>query len=126
MPAAKGFRPPNAGRGRELGSKNKLSGQVKDMILAALDQVGGVDYLVKRAQDQPVAFMALLGRVLPLTVQNQPKPPEEMTDDELAAYIRAIKGYLTRAGVDPERIASAGGGKLGASGDPGGTRHTQH
>jgi hypothetical protein len=50
MPAAKGFRPPNAGRGRELGSKNKLSGQVKEMILAALDQVGGVDYLPKSAR----------------------------------------------------------------------------
>src|SRR6516162_11838442 len=108
MPAPKGFRPPNAGRGRELGSKNKLSGQVKDMILAALDQVGGVDYLVKRAQDQPVAFMALLGKVLPLTVNMKPKPLEEMTDDELAAFITAVVGYLTRAGVDPELIAPAG------------------
>jgi len=51
-----------------------------------------------------VAFMALVGKVLPLTISMKPKPPEEMTDDELAAYIRSIKGYLdrVRAKVDPE------------------------
>src|SRR6516162_5383859 len=106
MPAPKGFRPPNAGRGRELGSKNKLSSQVKEMILAALDQVGGVDYLVKRAQDQPVAFMALLGKVLPLTIQNQPEPVEEMTDDEVESHIAAIAQYLSRHGVDHQQALS--------------------
>jgi len=53
------------------------------MIIAALHQVGGVDHLAARAQDQPVALIALLGKVLPLAVQNQHKPVEEMTDDEL-------------------------------------------
>jgi hypothetical protein len=38
------------------------------MIIAALHQVGGVDHLAARAQDQPLAFMAVLGKVLPLTV----------------------------------------------------------
>ena len=89
------------------------------MILAALDQVGGVDYLVKRAQDQPVAFMALLGKVLPLTVPNQPKPVEEMTDDELESHIAAIAQYLSRRGVDPTSLEPP-------SGDPGGTRRTRH
>ena len=44
--------------------------------------------------------MALLGKVLPLTVQNQHKPVEEMTDDELESYIAAIDRYLSRHGVD--------------------------
>ena len=82
-------------------------------------QVGRVDYLVKRAQDQPVAFMALLGKVLPLTVPNQPKPVEEMTDDELESHIAAIAQYLSRRGVDPTSLEPP-------SGDPGGTRQTRH
>ena len=38
------------------------------MVIAALQRVGGMEYLAARALDQPVAFMALLGRVLPLQV----------------------------------------------------------
>jgi hypothetical protein len=39
------------------------------MILGALDQCGGVDYLVTQANEKPVAFLALVGKVLPMTVQ---------------------------------------------------------
>lgn len=41
------------------------------MILGALDQAGGVDYLLQRANDPrtQTAFMALVGKVLPMTVQ---------------------------------------------------------
>ena len=89
------------------------------MVLAALDQVGGVDYFAARAQDQPVAFVALLGKVLPLTVQKQPKPPQEMTDDELENHIAAIAQYLSRHGVDSTSVEPP-------SGDPGAARHTGH
>jgi len=39
------------------------------MILGALDKAGGLDYLAERAVDTPAAFMALVGKVLPLTIQ---------------------------------------------------------
>jgi hypothetical protein len=35
---------------------------VKDMVLAALNEVGGVEYLKRQAEKNPVAFMALLGK----------------------------------------------------------------
>jgi hypothetical protein len=54
-----------------------------------------------------------------MTIWNQPKPVEEKTDDELAAYIAAIDRYLSRQGVDPTSLEPP-------SGDPGGTRHTRH
>ena len=41
-----------AGPGRPQGSKNKNTAAIKDMILAALDGVGGVDYLMDRAKDE--------------------------------------------------------------------------
>jgi hypothetical protein len=37
----------------------------KDQILAALDKLGGVDYLVRLGNEQPGVFGSLLGRVIP-------------------------------------------------------------
>jgi len=45
------------------------------MILQALDQKGGVDYLVEQAGANPTAFLTLLGKVLPLQVQGDPSNP---------------------------------------------------
>jgi len=59
------------GPGRPKGVPNKSTAALKDMILGALDQSGGVGYLVERANDPrtAAAFMALVGKVLPMTVQ---------------------------------------------------------
>lgn len=59
-----------SGPGRPKGATNKVSKELKEMILTALDECGGADYLVKQANKKnPAAFMALLGKVLPMTVQ---------------------------------------------------------
>lgn len=55
-------------RGRQVGTPNKVTGELKDMILQALAGAGGVEYLKKRAVDSPAAFLSLVGRVLPLQV----------------------------------------------------------
>ena len=68
MPAHKGTRPPNAGKGRKAGIPNKLTGELKEMILQALSDVGGVEYLKVQAQTSPTAFLTLVGKVLPLQV----------------------------------------------------------
>jgi hypothetical protein len=49
---------------------NKVTGDIKAMILGALSDAGGRAYLAKQAQQNPTAFMALLGKVLPLQVSN--------------------------------------------------------
>lgn len=56
------------GKGRPKGVVNKNTALLKDMILKALDQSGGIDYLVKQADENPTAFMTLVGKVLPLQV----------------------------------------------------------
>lgn len=50
---------------------NKATKELKEMILSALDGAGGVEYLVERANDPRTAsaFIALVGKVLPMTVQ---------------------------------------------------------
>lgn len=57
------------------GTPNKVTGELKTMILQALSDAGGVDYLKARAVDTPNAFLALVGRVLPLQVSNDPDAP---------------------------------------------------
>lgn len=65
-----------SGPGRPKGASNKLPAELKLMILEALDDSGGVDYLVKQANKKnPAAFMALLGKVLPMTIAGDPKSP---------------------------------------------------
>lgn len=60
-----------SGPGRPKGTTNKVTKELKDMILGALDESGGVDYLVERANDPrtAAAFLGLVGKVLPMTVQ---------------------------------------------------------
>lgn len=52
-----------------------MTAQLKDMILGALDQAGGVDYLTKQASQNPSAFMTLVGKVLPMQVQGDNDSP---------------------------------------------------
>ena len=65
MAAPKGTRPPGGSR---KGRPNQITADVKSMILGALSQVGGQAYLAEQAEKNPSAFMALLGKVLPMTL----------------------------------------------------------
>ena len=53
---------------RPKGSKNKTTQQLRLMIEQALNNLGGVSYLMKCAETQPAAFLALLGKTLPKDV----------------------------------------------------------
>lgn len=56
------------GSGRKPGVPNKITGEVKSMVLQALSIAGGADYLARQAEETPAAFMGLLGKVIPLQV----------------------------------------------------------
>ena len=62
-----------AKRGRKPGTPNKITKALKDAILEAAEQAGGpegmVGYLKKLAVINSSAFAALLGKVLPSTIQ---------------------------------------------------------
>jgi hypothetical protein len=63
-------RPPGIPKtgGRQAGTLNKFNRDIKEMIIGALNDAGGRAYLAKRAEDCPTAFLALVGRVLPMQV----------------------------------------------------------
>jgi hypothetical protein len=63
--------------GKPKGAVNRTTKELKDMILKALDESGGVEYLVERANDPRTAssFLALIGKVLPMTVAGDKDSP---------------------------------------------------
>ena len=58
-----------SGQGRPRGAQNKMNADVKAMILGALDELGGQDYLVTQARENPVAFLSLVGKILPKEIK---------------------------------------------------------
>jgi hypothetical protein len=54
--------------GRKAGVPNKITADLKDMILGALSAAGGLEYLKRQAEANPGPFMTLVGKVLPLQV----------------------------------------------------------
>lgn len=61
----------NAGKGRIKGVPNKNTQAIKDMLLASLDNVGGQAYFQKQAIDNPNAYMALIGKIIPAEVKKE-------------------------------------------------------
>lgn len=62
----KGEKRPNQGKR----GPNKVTKELKEMILEALDNAGGVAYLQRCAADPrtATAFLGLVGKVLPMTI----------------------------------------------------------
>ena len=54
--------------GRRKGTPNKFTRDVRSMVLNALDAVGGEEYLQTQANENPQAFLGLLGKTLPKDV----------------------------------------------------------
>lgn len=75
--------------GRPKGTLNKQTGDIKEMIRAALDEVGGQAYLARQAEANPVAFMALVAKTLPkdMTVKSN-------TGLDMAAAVDAFVAKL--------------------------------
>jgi len=53
------------GPGRGKGNANALTKDVKAMILGALSAAGGQAYLQRQADENPSAFMTLVGKCMP-------------------------------------------------------------
>ena len=62
-------KPPAAGKGRPKGAVNKLTKTIREAVELSFAQVGGAKYLAQMAVDQPVAYMTLLGKVLPQQIE---------------------------------------------------------
>ena len=82
--------------GRKAGTPNKFSGDLKAMILAALEAAGDVEYLLKQTDKNPVAFLSLLGKLLPTQMTGKDGgaiafDPRHLTDAEISAQIERLR-----------------------------------
>ncbi len=80
------------GPGRPKGVPNKNTTAIKDMILAALDGAGGVEYLQKQANLNPGPFLALVGKVLPMQITGANGGPVQVTRIELVGVEAVPEG----------------------------------
>ena len=71
-----GSKPGERRGGRQKGTPNKLPRVLKDHILQALANLGGVSYLEEQGRKNPNAFLSLIGRVLPLQVKDGGADPQ--------------------------------------------------
>lgn len=81
------------GPGRPKGVGNKVTKELKDMILQALDNAGGVDYLAERAADPRTAsaFLTLVGKTLPMTVKGPGENGEHIFQKIIVEVVKAEK-----------------------------------
>lgn len=74
-------KPKNSGQfgkgnpGKPKGAVTKSAALIRDMVSQALDKAGGVDYLVSVAKTNPGSFLGLVGKVLPVQLQNADDQP---------------------------------------------------
>lgn len=63
--------------GKPKGAVTKNTKALKDMILTALSNAGGAEYLERRANDPrtAAAFLGLIGKVLPMTIAGDKDNP---------------------------------------------------
>ena len=66
-PAPSGSRK-TPGSGRKKGTPNKITGAVKAAVLEAFEAVGGAEYLVRLADEEPRVFATLLAKCIPQEV----------------------------------------------------------
>lgn len=80
------------GSGARKGVPRKFTQEIKDMVRLALQEAGGVDYLVRQAEANPAAFLSLVAKILPkeitATVQSMPSRTE-------------VDSMLKSVGLDP-------------------------
>ncbi len=63
--------------GKPKGAVTKVNADIKTMILEALGNAGGAEYLTDRANDPKTAaaFLGLVGKVLPMTIAGDADNP---------------------------------------------------
>jgi len=78
--------------GRTKGTPNRENKALREMILGALDELGGQDYLVEQGRANPGTFLMLIAKVLPTTLAGDPNAPlalSVMSEEERQRQVRA-------------------------------------
>ena len=85
------------GPGVPKGAENRINRDVRAMVLAALNEAGGHAYLVRQAEANPKAFLALVARVI----------PKEVAIEVTRQYVVALPAVSRNADAWLERVHDA-------------------
>lgn len=77
------------GPGRPKGSQNKITRDMREMMWQAFENKGGVSYLEEQADENPKAFMTLLAKMIPNTVEVDPTDGVRVAERMREARARA-------------------------------------
>lgn len=91
--------------GRKVGARNKVPVEIKAMIRGALEELGGQKYLVQQAKENPVAFMGLLGKIIPIDMKHAGAIGTfdiPLTEDQKKAGLAAIMRYQFKHKENPK------------------------
>lgn len=95
---------------RHWKSGKLLTLDVKESILEAFHNLGGVKYLERVADTDPRAFIALLSKLLPSKVEASGNAVvvalQELTDEQLEQRMLRTLGQAARAGAIPSGQAA--------------------
>jgi hypothetical protein len=75
------------------------------MVLAALDQVGGAEYLTRQAEENPGPFMVLVGKILPTQVTGRDGGPiqfEDVSEDTRASIDSMLAEFIAARDAESE------------------------
>ncbi|MFM7009518.1 MAG: hypothetical protein ACKO0Z_09350 [Betaproteobacteria bacterium] len=79
--------------GSRKGIPNKVTSDVRAMILGALEDAGGRAYLAEKAIDNPGPFLALVGKCLPKEIKAEIAAThviQKMPLDQLQGVLEAV------------------------------------
>lgn len=80
--------------GSRKGRPNRVSRVVKDEVLASLAMVGGRHYLARQAEENPTAYMNLLGKVIPQQVKTALEGITVVVQTLSAESAQPVRGVL--------------------------------
>lgn len=83
------------GSGARKGVPRKITQEIREMVRTALDQAGGVRYLVRQAESNPTAFLSLLAKILPKEISATVQPAPSRAE---------VEAMLVGIGLDPAEI----------------------
>jgi hypothetical protein len=107
---------------------NQITSELREMILGALAAKGGQAYLEQQADENPTAFLTLLGKILPRPIEaslelrdrhfiSVPMPPGEDIPEKFLQLLREHAPHIClvrREQRDSDLLAEAGPDASGA------------
>lgn len=96
------------GPGRPKGQVNKLTRDIREMIRAALDGAGGLEYLIAQAHANPSAFLTLVGKIIPAELHVRTSVLDGLSDDQIAALLSVVREKRLERAIDVTALPQPG------------------